>query len=255
MTNPTVKFWISAFIPKTVKGYTQVIPKGVHAGKTAVPLPGVARTWPGNWGKDWDAGYLTDQRGFSSLQSASHRMQSSAVVDLVTKRLIHSAHTTSGTTEVNLVTGKQTGFKNADMSRCSLEQKAPVFRGPPPFGGVGAHLRATQGGTTFPGQIRPDPPATGPAVLSLVAKAGDPLVGMAADIDFVGIFTVSPTGANGKFSVSFEGKIDDFPAYECYVTFNGVTKKLFTNSPPPGNTVVDLLGFAKRPVSGSMSFP
>jgi hypothetical protein len=255
MANPTVTFWISAFIPKTVVGYTKVISKGMHVGKTAVPLPGVARTWPGNLGKDWDAGYLTDQRGFSDLQSASHRMQSFAVVDLVTKRMLHSDHTTSGTTEVNIVTGVQTGFKKANMSRCSLAQKAPVFRGPPPFGGVGAHLRATQGGTTFPGQTRPDPPATGPAVLSLVAKAGDPLVGMAADIDFVGTFTVSPTGADGKFSVSCDGKIDDFPAYECYATFNGVTKKLFTNSPPPGNTVTNLLGFAKRAVSGSVSFP
>jgi hypothetical protein len=44
-------------------------------------------------------------------------------------------------------------------------------------------------------------------------------------------------------------------AYECYATFNGVTKALFTNSPPAGNTVVDLLGFAKRSVSGSVSFP
>ena len=254
MANPTVTFWISAFIPKSVKGYTQAITKGVHLGKTAVPLPAIARTWPGNWTKDWNAGYLTDQRGFSNSQSASHRMQSSAIVDLVTKRMLHSAHTTSGTTEVNLVSGVQTGFMNADMSRCSMTQKAPTFRGPPPFGGVGAHLRATQGGTTFPGQTRPDPPATGPAELHLIAKAGDPLVGMAADIDFVGVFTVSPT-SGGKFSVSFNGKIDDFPAYECYATFNGVTKTLFTNSPPAGNTVVDLLGFAKRSVSGSVSFP
>jgi len=49
--------------------------------------------------------------------------------------------------------------------------------------------------------------------------------------------------------------LDDFPTYECYATFNGVTKTLFTNSPPAGNTVVDLLGFAKRSVSGSVSFP
>ena len=51
------------------------------------------------------------------------------------------------------------------------------------------------------------------------------------------------------------GKMDNFPAYECYTTFNGVTKTLFTNSPSTGNTVVDLLGFAKRSVSGSVSFP
>lgn len=123
MANATVTFWISAFIPKTVKGYTQILSKGVHLGKTAVPLPAIARSWPGNWTKNWNAGYLTDQRGFSNSQSASHRMQSSAIVDLVTKRMLHSAHTTSGTTEVDLVSGVQTGFKNADMSRCSMTQR------------------------------------------------------------------------------------------------------------------------------------
>lgn len=49
--------------------------------------------------------------------------------------------------------------------------------------------------------------------------------------------------------------LDDFPVYECYATFKGVTKTLFTNSPPAGNTVVNLPGFAKRSVSGSVSFP
>jgi len=251
----TITFWISAFIPKTVLGYTQIIPKGIHSGKTAVPLPGVARTWPGNWGKDLDAGYLTDQRGFNDSQTASHRMQSLAVIDLVTKKMIHSAHTTSGTTEVNLKSGKQTGFKNADMSRCEFKQLEPKFRGPPPFGGVGAHLKATQGGTTFPGQTRPDPPAKGPAILQLVAKAGDPLVGMAADIDYTGTLTVSPTSASGKVTVSYEGRIDDFPAYDAYVTCGGVTKNILKNNPPAGNTVVDLLGFAKRNVKGSVTFP
>ena len=140
-------------------------------------------------------------------------MQSSAIVDLVTKRMLHSVHTTSGTMEVNLVSGVQTGFKNADMSRCSMTQKAPTFCGPPPFGGVGVHLRATQSGTTFPGQTRPDPPATGPAELHLVAKAGDPLIGMAADIDFIGVFTVSPT-SGGKFSVPFRYCSHETEEYE-----------------------------------------
>ena len=58
---PIVKFWLNAFIPKNVTGYTKVLTKGPHAGKTAIPLPGIARTWPGNTLKAWNAGYLTDQ--------------------------------------------------------------------------------------------------------------------------------------------------------------------------------------------------
>jgi hypothetical protein len=49
--------------------------------------------------------------------------------------------------------------------------------------------------------------------------------------------------------------IDDFPAYDCYAMYNGVTKTLFTDSPPAGNTVADLLGPASRPKSGRVSFP
>src|SRR5262249_32257466 len=118
---PVVTFWLNAFIPKTVAGYTKVLPTGPHAGKTAIPLPGIARLWPGNTFKDLDAGYLTDQRGFDSSPSNSVRMQSLAKVELAGAEgptLIEQKHRSSGTTEVNLVSGVQTGFKVADMTRC-----------------------------------------------------------------------------------------------------------------------------------------
>ncbi len=167
-------------------------------------------------------------------------------------------HRSSGTTEVNLVTGKQTGFAVADMSRCSF--KAMPVPGPsgPPGGGVGlfaGHTSAGRGGIAFP-LAKPHAPTGryGTIKVEVVGQAGDPLVGMAADIDYVGAFTVA-VGAPGTFEVSFEGKIDKFPAYDCYAHFNGVTKEIFKSSPPAGNTVADLLGAASRPVSGRVSFP
>jgi hypothetical protein len=78
----TVTVWIDAFIPKDVPGYTQLITKGTNAGKTAVPLPTLARLNPLNTFKDWSAGYLTDQRTFSTDPTSSVRMRSLAVVQL-----------------------------------------------------------------------------------------------------------------------------------------------------------------------------
>lgn len=246
-----VSFWINAFIPLDVPGYTVTIPKGIHTGKTAVPLPGIARTWPGNTFKDWNAGYLTDQRDFDPAVTASRRMQSWAEVDLGSLAMVSQSHTSSGTTEVNLVSGVQTGFAVADMSRCGFTPAPP---GAPPFGGVGAIFGASRGGSTIP---KPPPMPTGgmtkgSVTLRLSAAAGDPLVGMAADIDYVGVVTIEVDPPS--VTVSFEGKIDAFPAYDCYARYNGVTKPLFTSSPPKGNTVANLLGPANRPISGSVTF-
>jgi hypothetical protein len=88
----------------------------------------------------------------------------------------------------------------------------------------------------------------------IVGKAGDPLVWAAADIDYVGTFTIVKLPLGGPLTVSFDGKLDQFPAYEAYARFNGTTKELFTSSPPAGNTVADLVGFATRPIKASVLF-
>jgi hypothetical protein len=252
---PIVKFWLNAFIPLNVPGYTRTLPAGPHAGKTAIPLPGIARTWPGNTFKDWNAGYLSDQRGFSSALTASCRMQSVVEVEMDGPAMISQTHRSSGTTEVNLVSGVQTGFAVADMSRCSFN----VVPKGPPGGGVGpfaAHTMAGRGGVAYPTMPPRLPPGMyGSISIQLVGQAGDPLVGMAADIDYVGTITFSGAGTPGSLDVSFNGMIDEFPAYDCYAMFNGVTKTLFTDSPPAGNTVADLLGPANRPKTGRVSFP
>ena len=244
---PTLSLWLNAFIPQTVTGYTQVLTAGPHRGKTAVPLPTAARCWPGNTLKAWNAGYLTDQRGFDPSPTASARMKSWAEVDTSTFVLMRQAHTSSGTTEVDLGTGAQLGYAVANMSRCRFTAPSPVLSSP---GGFGAHLGVARG-STLPRMA----PAASSLTLQLSAAAGDPLVGMAADIDYVGAFSITSGPTPGSIIVAFNGKIDAFPAYDCYATLNGVTKALFTSSPPPGNTVVNLLGPANRPVTGSVSFP
>jgi hypothetical protein len=250
-----VTFWLNAFIPRDVPGYTRSITRGRHAGKTAVPLPGIARLNPLNW-KDWDAGYLTDQRGFSGNAMDSCRMQSLIEFDLsgTVPTIRRQLHRTSGTTEVDMDTGAQLGFDKADMSGCRffpLTAHSPT----PGVARGSQQYRIPFGGTTTVNYPTNSPPAATTYKTRLVAAAGDPLVSAAADINYVGVIELVPDPDRpGRCSLSFEGHIDEFPAYDCYAKTGSTTKTVFTNAPPTGHTVTDLLGAANRSVRGAVSF-
>jgi hypothetical protein len=160
----------------------------------------------------------------------------------------NSGHRSSGTTEVYIDTGEKRGFKVADMSRCT-------------FSGIRVEQPVHRGGTYItPFMAIPytvNYPASGPPTykIDLSAAAGDPLVSAAADIDYNGTLSLYQAENSDRWFISFEGMIDAFPAYDCYAQVGNVTKTLFTNSPPPGNTVADLLGGANRSVYGSAAFP
>lgn len=244
--------WINAFIPRTVAGYTKTIARGAHSGKTAVPLPGLARLNPLNTFKNWDAGYLTDQRDFDSNITASVRMRSIATITISPPdaRLSSTRHESSGTTEVDMDTGDQLGFAVADMTRCrwgvlNQTRVLPIRMGTVrvPFGGS-APLNVG---------MRPNPTPT--FTLTVLGQAGDPLVSAAADIDYEGTFTIALLAGGQTVVVEFEGRIDAFPAFEAYARLDTVTKTLFTSPPPAGNTVTNLLGGPNRPVAGRVSFP
>ncbi len=232
-------FWINAFIPKIVGQYTQYIQTGPHAGKTAVPLPQIARAAPGNLIKPKHTGYLTDQRSFSKNRKASVRMQSCARFDLETLAIIpgnqRTQHWTSGTTEVNIETGQQLGFAYADMSRCKFtSSKQNNIKGGSPAGTMGGHAQCIE--------------------YALKAAAGDPLVQAAADIDYVGTIKVCVNKKAQEATLSFNGKIDAFPAFEAYVSNGKEVQTLFRCPPPAGNTVENLVGWANRPVEGRAVF-
>ena len=66
----SVKFWINAFIPRDIPGYTRVVPAGPHRGKTMIPGPNPASDC-----------YLTDQRSFDSFINAKSRKHSEFRID------------------------------------------------------------------------------------------------------------------------------------------------------------------------------
>jgi hypothetical protein len=68
---------------------------------------------------------------------------------------------------------------------------------------------------------------------------------IAGDIDYRGTVRFD----RQTRTLEFDGKIDDFPAFEAYATINdGAGFTLFTLAPPQGNTVMNLPGPPRRSV-------
>lgn len=235
----TLELWINAFIPRDVPNYTRTIAAGTHGGKTAVPLPMIARAHPMNLFKPWNEGFLTDQRGFSDDQKASVRMQSSATITVAPGMLKARINkpSTSGTIGVDIKTGDELGTAGADLKKCSMDI----------YTGASTRLNMLTG-------KRIDESAQS-VILAIYAAGSDPLVAASADIDYTGNWQVIHNHEKNYLFVLFKGKIDAFPAFEAYARFNNQTQALFTAPPPKGNTVVDLLGKANRPVTGDVMWP
>jgi hypothetical protein len=221
-----LRVWINSFIPNRVFGAV-TLTKGPHRGKVAIPLGllGLA----GNLDKTMQTGYLTDQRDFSSDAGQSVRMQSLAelsVESVLRGSPIVEHHRTSGTVEVNTVTGAQTGSGTANL-----------------YPGRNTRFDIT---------IVPFP--TLKLGLQVRGSASDPCLLIAADIDYTGAFDIY-FNTDGTLHVGFSGKVDAFPAFEAYAEFNGQVKELFTYRPAPDATVTNLVGGASKTVAGAVSFP
>ena len=256
-----VVVWINAFIPGYVKDYTIRITNGENAGKTAIPLPWQARAGLVNLAKAPNTGYLTDQRTFSERPSASVRMQSYITISLPGGQ-VSGVHQTSGTTEVNTETGETRDNEDADMSDC---RHSPAYSLPYDF----AQLIYEWRDKLSPTELRffsrrlaslnlsqardPSEPQLA-YLINVVGSASDPCVYAAANIDYDVHFVIRVDQVTHSVSVTCVGLIDDFPAFEAYAKYLGETKTLFNVPPPPGNTVVDLLGAADRPIIGATTF-
>ena len=251
-----LKIWVNAFIPRNVKGYTMAIDVGEHRGKTAVSLPGLARIDCFNTFKPKNTVYLTDQRGFSSNLTASHRMQSLIDIQLSNNpAVVRMSHTTSGTTEVDMDTGTVLGFDKAKMTGCSF---SPLMANHP-SNAVRHNMNrySAQRGGFVGNQSAAATAAPSHLVYEtrLRASVSDPLVSSSANIDYNGVFKVSINPSRPSYClIDFEGKIEPFPAFECYAELNGVVKTICTAAPLPGKTVMDLVGNANRFISGRASW-
>jgi hypothetical protein len=294
-----VLLWVNTFIPRNIPNFTQVIQTGVHRGKTAIPLPFYAR--PVHWGKPDGDGFLTDQRGFSVDPQASARVTTMAALRLDSPQLADSSITTSGTREVDIDTGKQLDFAVADLSDCEVDGVYDAISGDDMYQhGKSRNERLDQlfrlidriAQTDKPddraaafmldmysmSEIHPWSPGPMAALpkeewtyamkVKMVCAASDPLIALAPDIDYKLTFIIGRDlrGPRGRLLVGVWGFLDDFPAFEAYVRYQGTTKALFqvdvpsgtTNiagiDVPTGNRPFDLIGDAARPIIAAVTF-
>lgn len=206
-----VVFWINAFIPGDIEGVTKPIPNS--DGETMI----VGLTEALEDILALGGCFATDQRTFSTDQSASARMHSEATIRLSTGNPeISQAHHINPTHKVDCDDGHLKDEKIADTDDMNFDTVSE---------------------------------STDKVVLSYVGSAGNPFDAVAPHIDMKGTLTVDRT----TMTVTFDGAVDDFPAFEAYATLNGFGPyRVAALGPGEGATAADLLGGANRAFSGKL---
>lgn len=161
--------------------------------------------------------FATDQRTFSTDQQASARMHSEATITISSASYDWSqGHHIDETIKVDCDDGDEKDTKTAETD--------------------GMNFELVSGSSSK-------------VVLSYVGSAGNPFDAVAPNIDMKGTLTVDRVGK----TVTFDGAVDDFPAFEAYATLNGFGPyRIVTLGPGDGATAADLLGGANRGFSGKL---
>ncbi|KAF5854843.1 hypothetical protein ETB97_011061 [Aspergillus alliaceus] len=163
--------------------------------------------------------FLTDQRGFSNASDAKSRMSSHAWVWIKPKGYRWSQrHYCDETTEVDCEDGGVEGTETQNNESM--------------------RFRLLSGSNTS-------------VVLGFQAARNNPLVTGSPDIDLMGTLIVDH---DDKF-VEFVGKVDEFPAFEAYVSINkGSPREVARLGPKPGADPKSLFGDANRSFRGRVDF-
>src|SRR5207249_1200551 len=139
--------------------------------------------------------FLTDQRDFSASLSPSvtSRMHSEIEIDLTAPRVIRQMHHCDETVEVDCEDGDEECHHRADTSRMQFSK----FRCDP-CGPSGMVIK-----------------------VDLVGAANNACFTGSPDIDYKGTITIMVPPTRNAAQVSFEGMIDQFPAFEMYASADG----------------------------------
>jgi hypothetical protein len=224
----TIDIWMNAFIPGSVPGVT--MPRPNHSGETMVA------------GLPFGDCFLTDQRSFDARPSSSSRMQQRIRVDLSTNEVL-AWRRCDPTVAVHSSTGAWTEEAVGDSSRISMTV-----------------TESTNGiGTFISDDLEiPTPSVPSSITISVKGEARNPLISatkIMGDVDWEGTWTITVKPDMTEATVSFEGLIDESPAFEAYASTSedgADPVTLFQRLPPPGSTPAkNLPGNANLPVSGT----
>jgi hypothetical protein len=200
---------------KTVKVWLNAFIPDSVPGKTK-PAPGPLAGKTMLDGPIFSECYLTDNRSFDSDIHASSRMHSEIEIDVSGPSETFHWHHCDETHEVNCTTGAAVCTKSGRTSDMA-------FTG----------LRGSSAST-----IQVD----------LKGASNNPCYSGSPDIDYEGAVTINV----GSRTVEFDGKIDEFPAFEMYATANGgAGVTMFNTRPLPGKDPWNLMGAANRVQTGT----
>lgn len=211
-----VKFWINAFIPRHIPGYTLAVARGPHRGDTMIPGPAAGKVSielgvPAS-SKEFVRAmsglphesqvvlldertvgisdcYLTDQRSFSAKLNAKSRMHSEFCLDLRSPGVVLTqSHRCDFTTELDCEEGCVECKKVAGTKRMKFSVRE----------------RAEPGWVIVDMECAANNPCA-------------PISRMFGNIDYRGSVACNPKDK----VIEFDGMIDGFPAFEAYVAVNG----------------------------------
>lgn len=112
----SVKFWINAFIPRDIPGYTRAVPAGPHFGKTMIPGPNLLSDC-----------FLTDQRTFDNFIHAKSRMHSEFKIDFSSATPMFTQwHNCDSTTELDCEDGDVENTATGSTSRMKFTKLPSV---------------------------------------------------------------------------------------------------------------------------------
>jgi hypothetical protein len=207
-----VKIWLNAFIPKDLDS-AQPVPGTKHSGKTMLPTPGPMNAW-----------FLTDQRGFSSDNDVSSRMHSEIEIDIMKQQIARELHQCWDSVQVDSENGEEQCRDAADTTEMAF-----------------SHFQVAHHGRAFSLDLKA---ASKNPCLKFASMAVSP------NLDYEGKITITVDEDYREALVTFEGKIETYPAFECYVSANGgPPQTLFLAEVVPGTNPLNLVGPPVRPMS------
>jgi hypothetical protein len=200
---------------RTVKVWLNAFIPDTVPGKT-IPAPGPHAGKTMLNGPIFSECYLTDNRSFDSNVHAPSRMHSEIEIDVAGPTEVFQWHNCDETHEINCKTG---------AAVCTSKGRTSDM--------LFSKLRGSSGSL-----IQVD----------LKGASNNPCYSGSPDIDYEGRVTINV----GARTVEFDGKIDQFPAFEMYGTANGGAGAMMFNSMPlPGKDPWNLPREANRAQKGS----
>lgn len=224
----TIKLWLKAFVPASVEQGALVPGSDTLTMET-----------------QFNRAFLTDQREFSSDIHASARMHSEIEIDLVRRKQVYEFHHCYETVEVDARTGEEKCRKlgeteNMHFSDVEFFDDGVAASGDGTSAGSGG---GTSAGSHFGCSFTVKASSKNPCIAIATVK-------IMPNLDYEGTIHIELSDDRQRATISFDGLIESYPAFEMYaVVNNGEPQTVFQMPIAEGATSSAMMGPPNRPIS------